>query len=1111
MGTSGHLGYSNDTYPDTENSSVEVLSATYYDDYRYQAALIWGDGFAFQDVSTADPVADYPTTNFDRVQGLVTGNQVRVLGTDDWMREAVYYDDDYQAIQVMGEHYPIGASRMSMHYDDAGRVTHQLHQHYGYNAFSSGVNLHHRYTYDHAGRTTAVYHRIGNEAEVQLAVNTYNELGELINQDLHQYQDGSHLQSVDYRYNERGWLTSINGVALDASENDLFGLELEYNTGPNPQYNGNISTAQWVNQTKPGGRQGYEYTYDRMDRLAGANYLNVDDPVQDGYDVFGTTTGAPIRYDENGNIRQLVRYGAERVKIDELAYTYGGTVGNQLADVTDGGNDQGFASGEGGMNDDYYYDENGNLTDDYHKGITVSYNHLNLPEQVTFTANGAQIRYTYDASGTRLMKEVEYGSVNERTIYMGGIEYYSPNWQNTPENSSLQLSYITTGYGRAYPYFPLDSDPCATLGQKTTNEGRAWVYHYDLTDHLGNVRTTAASERVTDRYVATMETEVEASEALMFRNLDTRHTDQVRNTTANCGDITNPNEASHLRIASEADQRVFGPAKMLPVQPGDKVRLSVQAQYVPSNANQTLNANLQMLFLSAFTGGGPGAIESGSAAYQGLSEAFGGRVLLGRDDGDVPRAFLRYILFDKDYRAVPNFNDQNSMHVTAAGANAAEALASGEITIDQPGYLYVYVSNESNWATDVFFDDLVIEHEHGIVVQSQDFYPFGLAHQPHARYENKHLYQGKELQHELALNWFDFHARQYDPALGRFMSFDPQNQFASPYVGMGNNPANMVDPDGEFAGLAASMLMGAFVGGFTAHENGGKWWVGAAQGAFQAGVTAGLGALGPTGGGLGALYTAGVGAISGNLATGSPIFSNFGRSTLNRLPGAFFAQGVGNIDEAITYSREHATENVWVNGEIYRLPGVTIFMRGGFRLATPDWWGDTQSILDRNPIKEAVIGAMNQWSSITSNVMLTTASFMAPVPKLGLGRVGSGGITVGSGGNYVSSMNIVREIRHGEKISDLISLAQNRTFSTGAEHAIVRLGPNSAAPGARVLVSGGRHGISFAPGEITTLWGHTHPFVTGASKADFRALKILNQSKQYIFEGFNKTPLVIRP
>ena len=147
------------------------------------------------------------------------------------------------------------------------------------------------------------------------------------------------------------------------------------------------------------------------------------------------------------------------------------------------------------------------------------------------------------------------------------------------------------------------------------------------------------------------------------------------------------------------------------------------------------------------------------------------------------------------------------------------------------------------------------------------------------------------------------------------------------------------------------------------------------------------------------------------------------------------------------------------------------------------------------------------WSWLKQGLNTVIPSFI----KGATGAVNIKNVTVGNGGNYVSSMKIVREIRHGEKISDLITLAQNRTLSTDVEHAIVRLGPNSVAPGARVLVSGGPHGISFAPGEITTLFGHTHPYVTGASVADFRALEILRQSKQYIFEGLNSVPLVIRP
>jgi hypothetical protein len=70
---------------------------------------------------------------------------------------------------------------------------------------------------------------------------------------------------------------------------------------------------------------------------------------------------------------------------------------------------------------------------------------------------------------------------------------------------------------------------------------------------------------------------------------------------------------------------------------------------------------------------------------------------------------------------------------------------------------------------------------------------------------------------EEGLDWQDFHARMYDPAIARFLAVDPAGQFASPYMAMGNNPMIMVDPDGEFAFVPflAAMAYGAIIGAGT--------------------------------------------------------------------------------------------------------------------------------------------------------------------------------------------------------------------------------------------------------------------------------------------------------
>lgn len=51
----------------------------------------------------------------------------------------------------------------------------------------------------------------------------------------------------------------------------------------------------------------------------------------------------------------------------------------------------------------------------------------------------------------------------------------------------------------------------------------------------------------------------------------------------------------------------------------------------------------------------------------------------------------------------------------------------------------------------------------------------------------------------------------YDPLIGRFLQVDPERQYASPYMAMGNNPLRMVDPTGGMAGPGDPIFGGAQV------------------------------------------------------------------------------------------------------------------------------------------------------------------------------------------------------------------------------------------------------------------------------------------------------------
>ncbi len=91
-----------------------------------------------------------------------------------------------------------------------------------------------------------------------------------------------------------------------------------------------------------------------------------------------------------------------------------------------------------------------------------------------------------------------------------------------------------------------------------------------------------------------------------------------------------------------------------------------------------------------------------------------------------------------------------------------------------------------------------------ILNSASDYYPYGMI-MPGRDFQSsdyRYGYQGKERDDDLKTNGnsYDFGARLLDPRVGRWLSMDAlKEEFPSesPYCAMGNDPVNMIDPDGN--------------------------------------------------------------------------------------------------------------------------------------------------------------------------------------------------------------------------------------------------------------------------------------------------------------------------
>ena len=117
----------------------------------------------------------------------------------------------------------------------------------------------------------------------------------------------------------------------------------------------------------------------------------------------------------------------------------------------------------------------------------------------------------------------------------------------------------------------------------------------------------------------------------------------------------------------------------------------------------------------------------------------------------------------------------------------------GYITVSNNQFHYFIQDHQGN--------NRVVVAQNGTVEEVNDYYPFGgLLSSSLSNNVQPYKYNGKELNRDNGLDWYDYGARMYDASLGRWHAVDPSGE-KYPALGLyaycKNSPIIRIDPDGK--------------------------------------------------------------------------------------------------------------------------------------------------------------------------------------------------------------------------------------------------------------------------------------------------------------------------
>jgi RHS repeat-associated protein len=840
--------------------ATSIPDATIYLNYYYDTYDFLPSNAKLGFVSaTANATEGYDKSLSNKTEGLLTGTQSLISGSNTRLYTANYYNSRGELIQTNSQNllvtssaFPKSATVLAMGYDFKGRLIKSV-------LSAPGIVIQKRFEFDLYDRITKIQHKIDNAGDyTTIASYFYDDIGRMKTKVL-----GKMKHSVYYEYNIRNWITGINRQYLGTPNNNnlFFGMQLFYEQGYDKTYlNGRIAGIQWRNKGTKDELRSYGYEYDSEQRLKGADYYQlVGSSWQKNVKDFTTNN---LTYDHNGNILTMNQNGYNNTGVlDELTYTYAAGT-NRLTEIVEGSTSQSknpavhdnlgdFRDDAPGV--DYTYDANGNLISDNNRGVTMSntWFTINKPISVRKSAD-EQVDYVYDAMGNLLQKKI--------TSKVNGV------------SQAKILNYIQdVVYEGNIPTLIMHDEGRVRRVANTSGSGTRYQYEYFLKDHIGNVRSVIAE---TETYYFTNDDSYNnnpGSFLLPFNPVPIKRTPYPPTYCTcppwNCttcqpeprkpepcpecltdwpdqnqvpilvlaedpGDKDEQGEAELFEYIQNLEQ-LYGeesPVNLTPSIPksiangvvfkanaNDVIYLGSDISYVSTEdpaVNFPVEEYLQTILGADLSVDGIPAstisyIEGDSLKWDSMEYA-----TYAYNNPDVNNIFLNVAVFDSEMNLV------NDLTSSISTLHRESRLGNNKVSVTIPmnGYVYIFTSNRP--FNSLAQTSLKMVNWQASVVEEFHYYPFGLTFDVNTAlttqssnilYNSQNKEQGefKDVSGNThGLEWYDFMARSYDPQIGRWMQPDPLMQHGSPYLAMSNNPVSFTDPTG-LADLPAVYVYGS--------------------------------------------------------------------------------------------------------------------------------------------------------------------------------------------------------------------------------------------------------------------------------------------------------------